>query len=214
VRSEGVVPRHRHRSALRDFERLLGQARTGDRDAEGRVLDRYRRLLLRAAERALPQDLRAKGGASDLVQQTFLEAHRDFARFGGRTSEELLAWLRCLLQNNFANFVRYYRRRLRRQVARERPLPSETRPPGPGEERPLRVPPTPCDDAIRGEAAERCQHAVNQLRGVRREVVRLRYVDRLSNAEIGARLGVSPEAARKILVRALREVGAGMSAND
>ena len=56
----------------------------------------FRHYLLRIAEQELDPDLRAKGGASDLVQLTFLEAQRDFARFHGDTAAELRAWLRRL----------------------------------------------------------------------------------------------------------------------
>jgi RNA polymerase sigma-70 factor, ECF subfamily len=41
----------------------------------------------------MPYDLQAKGGGSDLVQETLLDAHKDFDRFTGRTEQEFLAWL-------------------------------------------------------------------------------------------------------------------------
>src|SRR5580704_12939343 len=63
-------------------------------------------------------DVQAKGAASDLVQETFLEAQRDFARFHGTTEVELLAWLRQILVNNVANFTRRYRAQ-KREANRE-----------------------------------------------------------------------------------------------
>ena len=60
----------------------------------------------------------AKGGASDLVQETFLEAQRDFPRFQGTSEAELLGWLRQMLLNNVANFTRHYRI-TKREVGRE-----------------------------------------------------------------------------------------------
>src|SRR5262249_40793654 len=50
--------------------------------------------------------LRAKMDASDLIQQTLLEAYRDFSHFRGTTEAEWLAWLRRILAHNAANFVR------------------------------------------------------------------------------------------------------------
>src|SRR5438874_308510 len=79
---------------------LLAAARGGCRQALGALLERYRDYLLLLARAELAPDLRPKEGASDLVQQTFLEAQRDFAAFQGRTEEELLAWLKRLLRNN------------------------------------------------------------------------------------------------------------------
>src|SRR5262245_29910755 len=101
---------------------FLPAARAGSRDALGQALDACRHYLLRIAQAGLDPDLRAKAGASDLVQETFLEAQRDFARFQGTSEAELLAWLRRLLLNNVANFTRRYRETAKRQTGREVPL--------------------------------------------------------------------------------------------
>ena len=53
---------------------LLVAARRGSREALGNALEACRRYLLAIASRELDPDLRGKGGASDLVQETFLEA--------------------------------------------------------------------------------------------------------------------------------------------
>ena len=68
---------------------LIQAARAGSREALGNALETYRNYLLLIAERELGDDLRAKGGASDLVQEAFLEAHKDFARFQGETEADL-----------------------------------------------------------------------------------------------------------------------------
>src|SRR5262249_2490579 len=64
-------------------------------------------------------DLTAKGGASDLVQETFLGAFRDFDEFHGHSRSELLAWLRTILRNHLAVTRRRYRDTLKRKVSRE-----------------------------------------------------------------------------------------------
>ena len=104
--------------------RWLPEARAGSPEALGRLLEACRRYLLLVAERELDPALRPKGGASDLVQETFLEAQRDFAGFRGRSQPELRAWLRQILRNNLANFHRRFRdadkRRLDREVSLDR----------------------------------------------------------------------------------------------
>src|SRR5580700_9060811 len=90
-------------------DRLLVAARRGSREALGNALEACRRYLLAIASRELDPDLRAKGGASDLVQETFLEAQRDFARFQGSSPEELRAWLRQVLLHNVGAFTRRFR---------------------------------------------------------------------------------------------------------
>ena len=46
-------------------------------------MEACRLYLLSIADRRLDEDLRAKGGTSDLVQETFLEAQRDFGAVSG-----------------------------------------------------------------------------------------------------------------------------------
>jgi RNA polymerase sigma-70 factor (subfamily 1) len=102
-----------------DASQWLPAARAGSREALGQAFEECRRYLLRIAEQKLDSELKAKGGASDLVQLTFLEGHRDFAQFHGDTEGELRAWLRRLLANNLASFTERYRATAKRHVQRE-----------------------------------------------------------------------------------------------
>ncbi len=97
----------------------LPAARAGSTEALGQLLEACRGYLLLIAEQEIDPELRAKGGASDLVQETFLKAHRHFDRFQGDSETELLAWLRRLLLNNLANFARQYRDTNKRRLGRE-----------------------------------------------------------------------------------------------
>src|SRR5260370_36810440 len=87
---------------------LLEAARSGSPEALGQALEACRGYLLMVARGELDPDLRAKEGPSDLVQETFLEAKRDFVQFQGAIGAELLACLRRVLLNNVANFTRRY----------------------------------------------------------------------------------------------------------
>jgi RNA polymerase sigma-70 factor (ECF subfamily) len=89
-------------------EDRLGAARTGSLEALGHVLESCQTYLLLIARRELDPELIAKGSASDLVQETFLEVHRDFVGFRGPSEGELLSWLRQLLLNNLRDFTRRY----------------------------------------------------------------------------------------------------------
>ena len=60
-----------------DPQHLLTLARTGGA-ALGPLLERYRQYLTLLARMEIGRTLRVKFGASDVVQETFLEAHRDF----------------------------------------------------------------------------------------------------------------------------------------
>jgi RNA polymerase sigma-70 factor (subfamily 1) len=185
-----------------NFELLLARARSGDPEARGRVLQQFWLALLHDARRDLPYDLRSKGGGSDLVQETMLDAHKDFAHFTGRSEWEFLAWLQCLLQQNFSNFIRAYRNKAKRQVSREVPLPTECGRPhddGRGD-----ATDSPTGTAIRREWSERFRRALERLPGEIGELIRMRFDDHQTYAEIGVRLDMSAEAARKLLTRTLR----------
>ena len=98
---------------------LLAAARRGSREALGQSLEACRRYLLAIADRQIDPDLRAKGGASDLVQETFLEAQRDFEQFQGSSPDELRAWLRQVLLHNLGAFTRRFRTTSKRAVGLE-----------------------------------------------------------------------------------------------
>src|SRR5690348_287706 len=88
---------------------LLARARrNGEADLD-RLFASCRNYLGIVARAQVESWLRAKVDASDLIQQTLLEAYRDFVHFRGSTEAEWLAWLRRILAHNAANFVRQYR---------------------------------------------------------------------------------------------------------
>ena len=123
-----------------DAAHLLAAARGGSHEVLGQVLNACRGYLLLIAGQELDPRLRAKGGASDVVQQTFLDAQRAFDRFAGDSDEELRAWLRQVLRHNLADFTRRYRdtgkRGVKRAVAGTRQLVCRSRG-GTGRARPL-----------------------------------------------------------------------------
>lgn len=71
-------------------------------------LEQFRSYLRLLAEQRLNPRLRVKASASDIVQQTMLDAHRDFAGFRGKTELELRAWLRAILVNNLLTVAKRY----------------------------------------------------------------------------------------------------------
>src|SRR5262245_39307199 len=75
-------------------EPLIARARAGDSEALGRLLESYRNYLRMLSRSLIGQTLRLRLDSSDLIQETFLEAHRDFPKFAGTGEPELAAWLR------------------------------------------------------------------------------------------------------------------------
>src|SRR5207247_3909194 len=104
---------------------LMELARGGDSPALGQLLDGCRAYLTLLARVQIGRRLRGKVDPADLVQETFLEAHRGFARFRGTTEAELTAWLRQILACNLAHVVRRYYGTRRRDVRLECSLAAE-----------------------------------------------------------------------------------------
>ncbi len=97
---------------------LLIRARGGDQDALERLFEVCRNYVNLLAQAQAESWLQAKVDASDIAQQTMLEAYRDFIGFEGRTKAEWLAWLRRILARNVTDFIRQFRG-AKRQINRE-----------------------------------------------------------------------------------------------
>jgi RNA polymerase sigma-70 factor (ECF subfamily) len=183
----------------------LAAARAGSREALGEACQAYRAYLLLIAQQELAPELRAKGGASDLVQETFIDAQRLLGRFEGTTEGAWAAWLRELLLNNMADFVRRFRSTGKRHVGREVGQPAGDSGADRGGEVAADTP-TPSFTAMAAEQVTALERALDRLPGDYREILTLRYQGDLSFEEIGQRLGRSGNAARKLWLRALRKL--------
>lgn len=189
---------------------LLQEARAGSTEALGRLFELCCGYLLTVARQELRPALRAKVDAADLVQETFIEAMRDFASFRGETETQLLCWLRRILRHNLADVTRRFGACCR-CLAQEVRLPDRL----PGSARlgsPLISPRTICEQLIAQELYYALEAAMQRLPSSYRLVLQLRCRERRSFVEIGYQLRRSPEAARKIWHRAVERLRQDMHA--
>jgi len=84
-------------------------------------VERYREYLHLLARLHLDPRLQGKLDASDVVQQTLMNAHAKLEQFRGQSEEELLGWLRQILANDLAMAVRRFRAGTR-DIRKERSL--------------------------------------------------------------------------------------------
>ena len=141
--------------------------------------------------------LKAKGNASDLVQETFLMAQRGVERFRGRTASEWRHWLRSILIRNMAQERRRFAATAKRQVQREVAVPDEMQLEYAGYVE------TPSRNLALRELEAALIEGLQRLPAHYREVVTWHQREGLSFEEIGLRCGISAEAARKLWTRAL-----------
>jgi RNA polymerase sigma-70 factor (ECF subfamily) len=177
----------------------LRQWNEGDDNGLDTLLEQHLPWLQNQVRRSMGSQLRGKGETSDYVQDAVVE----FLRYGPRFTLSSDAVFRALLLKIVKNTLRHRRvwfTARRRDIAREHPLPSDTvlsldRPEGPAG--------TPSQSAARHEHEAWIRLGLELLDPEPREVLVLRKWDNLSFSEIGARLGISTEAARKRHNRAL-----------
>ena len=186
-----------------DIESWIRLAKGGSSDAMGTLLQTFRQYMSIIAEHGLQGEMQAKVGRSDVVQETFLEAQRDFESFRGQTREQFEAWLRRLLLNNLLNCRRKFRETQKRACSREVPLESyDSRQPTE-----LASDDTsPSGRAIRNEEAVRLEQAMSNLPEHYQIVIKLRNHQRLSFVEIGKRMDRSPDNARMLWSRAFESL--------
>jgi RNA polymerase sigma-70 factor (ECF subfamily) len=187
-----------------DPEELLAQARAGDGEALGRLLEQYRSYLALLARHQLGKRLQGKVESSDLVQDTFLEAQRDFGQFAGRSEGELLAWLRRILATNVANLMHHYYGTQRRNVRLERELVDDLDHSSRALNRGLVATQTsPSQQAARREQAVLLANALEALPANYREILVLRHLEELTFPQIARRTGKSLDSVKNLWARGL-----------
>jgi RNA polymerase sigma-70 factor (ECF subfamily) len=183
-----------------------GIARPCDFNQAGEALQGCRQYLLMVANSAVGPEIRAKFGASDLVQETFVEAQRHLGAFRGKTEREVRAWLRRILECRLSNLRRAYlatgKRALGREVAVGTLLvASEDH----GDVLASRSP-SPSNHAVRSELAKAMGEALARLPQHYRQAVQYRHHDELPWDEVGKRMRCSADAARMVWSRAIRQL--------
>lgn len=179
-----------------ELESWIESARRGDALALGQALQSFRDYLLLMAGQELDPDLSVKGSASDLVQETFVRAHRRFGGFRGRSEAEWRGWLRSILINSIAEHRRRYCLTESRRIRGEISIDPQDVPIAIDDE-------TPSRSLVRHESEEAVVSALARLPEDYRAVVIARNRDKLTYQQIGERRGISAEAARKLWERAI-----------
>lgn len=185
---------------------LIRRARQGDDQSRQQLFEVGRKYMGVVARAQVESWLRAKVDASDIVQQTLLEAHRDFQRFQGESGQEWIGWLRRILTHNVADFVRHYRGTAKRGAGREVPFRQGSDTDVFGAPEPAAPIATPSQAAIEADTELSLALAMEQLPEDYREVIMLRNLQRLSFAEVAQQMQRSRPAVQMLWMRAIRRL--------
>jgi RNA polymerase sigma-70 factor (ECF subfamily) len=201
-----------------DPEQLLAEARQGRRESLGKLLELYRNYLALLARTQIDLHVQDRVDASDLVQETFLDACRDFGQFRGSSEIEWVAWLRKVLIYNLARVVQKQlvaqKRNARREVSLEHHLAALDRSSGRIEAALVGRHSSPSGQAQRRERAALVADHLARLPADYREVIVLRNLEGLPFADVARRMGRSAGAVRVLWVRAVDQLRCLLEAED
>jgi RNA polymerase sigma-70 factor (ECF subfamily) len=157
----------------------------GDEDAIRELVDRYGGLVYTVALRIVGDRQRAE----DVAQHTFLQAWRNADRF--EPGRDFAPWLATIARRAAIDALRKEQRRPTARLDDEAMAVSD---------------PRDIPDAAQIELIWDVRAAIDLLDDDQREVVRLRYLEGLTQREIAARLGVPLGTVKSRLARAGRRL--------
>ncbi|QDU94027.1 ECF RNA polymerase sigma factor SigE [Lignipirellula cremea] len=195
--------------SLTDWPTLLAVARKGDCGAFNEVWVRLRDYLRMIAVCNLNPGLQAKLDASDIVQESLLEAHQNFQQFRGNSENELKVWLARLMENNLVDASRKFTQTQQRDISREVSMEGTG-----SQDQIASVQPTPSSILHRREVDRELADAIARLPERKRRLVELRHRQSLSFSQIGEELGMTSAAARKMWERTILELRKYLASSD
>jgi RNA polymerase sigma-70 factor (ECF subfamily) len=191
-------------------EKLLRSVRDGDAGQLGKLLHLYRNYLNLLADSQLDRKLRARVSPSDIVQESMLEALRDFHQFRGESQAELLAWLRRILVHNLARAIEMHVLAEKRDVRRDVSLGQLS---ASVEHSTMQLygaliaqGETPSAGAERHERAVILADAMSELTPEYRDVLVLRNLQGLPFKEVAERTQRSVAATKMLWMRAIKRL--------
>jgi RNA polymerase sigma-70 factor (ECF subfamily) len=201
-------------SSATNAEILLSQALAGSQGCFGRLLHLYRNYLKLLVMSHLERKLQARVSPSDIVQETYLEASRDFDKFRGSTNREFRAWLRQILVNNLHRVVEQHVLTQKRDVRREISLEALARSLDQSTARLERFLPapdmSPSNNIQQFEMEIKLADKLADLPADYREVIVLRHIEALPFECVGRRMERSAGAARMLWLRAIQSLRESM----
>jgi RNA polymerase sigma-70 factor (ECF subfamily) len=192
-----------------ETKRLLRDAAQGDRDGWGRLLEQHRDRLRRMLGLRLDPRLQGRVDASDVLQETYLEASARLPEYLRNPTMPFFLWLRFLAGQKLVTLHRHHlgvqMRDAGREVSIYRGRLPETSSAALAAQL-LGHDTRPSEAAVRAELKIRLQEALNSMDALDREVLALRHFEQLSLVETAELLGLTESGASRRHLRALKRL--------
>ena len=190
----GAPPRSLTNSRMESNDAgLVTRTRAGDNDAFRVLVERHSRPLFRLAYRMTGN----QQDAEDVVQDSFLRAYKQLARFDERAS--FGTWLYRIAANCSLDLMRSRKRRNEQPAAADPQAPDAM----------LALPshdPAPDRMAMSGEVRERVAGALTELSAAERTAFVLRHFEGMCIEDVSRVLGCQPGAAKHSVFRAVQKL--------
>jgi len=184
---------------------LLERARGGNRSAFEALFDRHRRRLLRAIALRLDRRVAARVDASDVLQETYIEAFRRLPTYLDREEMPFYLWLHWIAREKVLGMHRRHLGAGKRTMLHEVPLM-------PADNSAALVSgligrlPTPSQELAKAELAEQLRVALGELDSDERDLILWKHFEQLSAREIARLLDITEAAANKRYLRAVERL--------
>lgn len=192
-----------------DIRPLLDRLEQGDTQVMGELFTHYQERLWRMVDLRLDRRLHGRVSASDVVQETYIDAQKRVQHFLAKPELPFFVWLRMVASQRLIDVHRQHLGAQMRDAGQEVSLCVS------GQfaatsiclvDRLAGDATSPSRAAIRGELAAQIELILNSMEPIDREVLALRHFEELSNQEVAEILGIDKHAASKRYIRALERL--------
>ena len=188
-----------------ETKKLIDRVRNGDTSAFEELFGRHRGRLQKAIALRMDRRVAARMDASDVLQDTYMEAFRRFPDYLKKEGMPFYLWLHWIAREKLIGLHRRHLGARKRTVRYEVPLmPIDSsvefvsgligRQPSPSQE------------LAREEMAERLRMALERLDAEERDLILWRHFEQLSAHEMGMLLDITEAAAGKRYIRAVERL--------
>lgn len=169
------------------------------------TIERFRAYLKLLATSQIDSFMGHRVDASDIVQETLLDAISREDQFRGHNDAELAGWLRKILQNNIVDAYKFHGRQ-KRNAGREKSLDETIRDSFRRIDALVAPCTTPSQHACVNEQVLQLPNALNALSDAQREAIVLHHLQGLKLVETAKRMGKSESAVCGLLYRGLKQL--------
>lgn len=186
-------------------QQLLDQISGGDRKAFDDLLALHRARLRRMVNSRLHPKVRSRVDASDILQDAFVDASKRMEDYFESPSISFYLWLRFLTQQRIKMCHRRHLDVQKRSAKKDSLLFSN-------DSQALSealafeligADSTPSEVAAKNEMNKQVEKLLDQMRPLDREILCLRHIEQMSNAEVAIALDLDPSTASSRYLRAL-----------